>query len=88
MKEFEELELVIHRNKKWLGPHEKRMFFLSPTFPLQIFKLPKELEYLTEKHIPQLRATVKLHWERFIVNLMQDLKERPISVSEAKESEA
>ena len=77
-KEFEDLELVINRNEKWLKPHEKRGFFLSDKLYIQSFKLPKELDYLTEDDIPLLRAIVKLHWERFIVNLMKDLRERSI----------
>ena len=84
MKEFEDLELAIHRSQKWLEPHEKRGFFLSSTLSLQNFKLPKELSYLTEERTPQLRAIIKRHWETFIVNLMKELRQHPISVNRGK----
>lgn len=88
MKEFERLELVIHRNEKWLEPHEKRGFYLSPTLPLKTFKLPNELDYITESHTPQLRAILKRHWEILIVNLLKELKEKPIRTDQEEKVEA
>jgi len=78
MKEFEEFELVIRRSEKWLKQFRKRAFYLSETFPLKEFKLPKQLDYLEEKHIPLLRATLKKHWEIFWVNVLEELKTRPL----------
>lgn len=77
-REFEDLELIINRNKKWLEEHEKHRFYLSEHLPLINFKLPKELDNLTEEDTPLLRATIRRHWEKFIIGLMVELRENPI----------
>lgn len=77
-KEFEEIELIIRRSGKWLKRYRKRHFYLSETFPLKYFNLPKNLNYLEEKHIPLLRAILKRHWETFWINVLKELRENPL----------
>ena len=76
MKEFEDLELIINRNEKWLKLQHP--FYLSEHFPICNLVLPKELEYLEEGDLPLLGAIIRRHWQNFIVNLLKELKEKPI----------
>ena len=82
MKEFEDLELILNRNEKWLK--QQHPFYLSEHFPIINLVLPKELEYLEEKDLPLLGAIIRRHWGNFIVNLMKELKEKPIKHERTK----
>lgn len=54
-KEFSHLEVRLVRNSRWLRQFEKRGFYLSESFPVAVFELPKVFENMSEKDLDVFR---------------------------------
>lgn len=85
-KEFECLEVSIVRDFNWLQKRERQGFFLSPEFPVAQYKLPEHLKEMGEEDLSRFNAVFHFYWDKFIVELMTELKRNPIVSTETTRS--
>jgi len=71
VREFDHFEIYVIRNPKWLEPHEREGFFLSPDFQIGSFELGRFKNH-TEGNVEEI-------WDFFeklmIENGFKDIKE-------------